>query len=133
MHFRSSNAIKREFLAARKVQPSAAFLAECCVNETVAEQALALRAAIARLAGVQDECIWADDTFERDLINFDFWGSLDSIVVASAIEKALGLTLTTKQLANIPDPESVPGLTVAEFTRTVLYAVYGNEMCEPIE
>jgi|GEM_PF-5674266 len=119
MRFRSGKTIKREFLSSCTRQSSQDFLTACELSGESADDALKIRDAIANLGGVDAEYVRADLTFERDLIHFDFWGSVDSIGVVLELETCLGIVITDDMAAQIPDPEAIPGFTVAEFVRSV--------------
>lgn len=124
MGFRSGKRIKQEFLGRRIAQPEADFLAGCDLPIDRAESALRVREAIANLAGVAPGYIHASDSFDSDLVHFDFWGSLDSIAVILELENSLGVAISESQAHEIPDPESIPGFTVADFVRKVVQIVY---------
>ena len=121
--FWSSQRIKQEFLKGRTAQPEADFLARCGLKNELADSALRVRVAIANLAGVDACYIHAEDTFGGDLAHFDFWGSLDSIAVVLELEKCLDVQISESQAHRIPDPESIPAFTVAEFVKHVVQVV----------
>jgi len=62
----------------------------------------------------------------NELVHFDFWGSLDSIAVVLELENSLGIEISDEMASEIPDPERIPGFTVAQFARGVLEAVERN-------
>ncbi|MCH8840917.1 MAG: acyl carrier protein [Planctomycetes bacterium] len=119
MRYRSSKTIKREFLESCTRQSKQDFLTACELTSESANNALKVRDAIANLGGVDAEYVRAEHTFMGDLIHFDFWGSLDSVGVVLELEKCLGIVITDEVAAQIPDPEAIPGFTVAEFVRSV--------------
>lgn len=82
--------------------------------------ALGVRRAIANLGGVDQKLIRANDTFNDDLVDLEFWGSLDSIELVLEVEKCLGFAISDTQAQSIPDPESIAGYTVADFVRSVV-------------
>jgi acyl carrier protein len=91
-----------------------------------ARDALGVRTAIANLAGVSAEDIHASDTFDGELSQFEFWGSLDSIAVVLELEKCLGVKIDDAKANQIHDPESKPGTTVAEFVQCVLQVIHSD-------
>jgi len=123
MKFRSGKTIKREFLESRDPQPNESFVAGCNVDGSDAAAALGIRQAIANLGGVDPLYVWAEDLFERELVHFDFWGSLDSIAVVLELEKCLNVRIPDTDAARIADPERTPGQTVAGFVANVLDVV----------
>ena len=120
MRFRSAKQIKQDFLNARTGQSEADFLTVCGVRAELEQRALRVRAAIANLAGVDVCHIHADDKFDSELTHFDFWGSLDSIELVLELEESLDVRISDEQAHEIPDPESVPALTVADWVRRVV-------------
>jgi acyl carrier protein len=112
----------------RTTQPDSEFIARCELTGESASYALKVRTAIANLAKVDPEYVRAQDTFDRDLAQFDFWGSLDSIAVVLELEECLGVRISDKVAGEIPNPERAPGITVAEFVRDVLHVIQKNEL-----
>jgi len=124
MNYRSGKTIKDDFLKSRKKQSDKEFLAACELPDNLGCSALKVRVAIANLGGVEAGDIRAEDTFDGELIHFDFWGSLDSIAIVLELEICLGLKIDDVMASQIVDPEAKPRTTVAEFVRCVLRVVY---------
>ena len=120
MRFRTADSIKQEFIQARIAQAEAEFLRRCDLPAHLEASALAVRAAIANLAGVDVCLVHADDRFDTELLHFDFWGSLDTIAVVLELEQCLGVPISDAQSQKLPNPEFVPGPTVAEWVRRVV-------------
>lgn len=123
MRFRSIKSIKREFLESRTKQSDEEFIAGCALTMESRSDAIKVRSAIANLGRVDAGYVWSEDRFDRELVHFDFWGSLDSVAVVLELEKCLGIRIGDEQASQIPDPEQTSGLTVAEFVRSVLRIV----------
>ncbi|HBJ33981.1 MAG TPA: hypothetical protein DDZ51_04290 [Planctomycetaceae bacterium] len=120
--FRSPKAAKQQFLDAHPEQSDSDFLLECGIIGEC-RKAIAIRNAIASLGGVEPGRIHASDTFNTDLINIEFWGSLDAIAVVYELEKNLGTTIPESQAERIPNPELHHQMTVADFVIAVLEIV----------
>lgn len=117
--YKSAKRAKEEFLVSHPVQTDTEFL-KACGNPGASGEAIAVRKAIAVLGGVEAERIHASDAFTTDLINLDFWGSLDAVAVIYELEKQLNRPITNDQAARIPNPEIQPSMTVADFVNAVL-------------
>jgi acyl carrier protein len=128
MRFRSNKTIRQDALNARTRQSDKEFIAACEVAIESAPYALKVRTAIANLANIDSEYVRAQDRFERDLGQFDFWGSLDSIAVVLELEECLGVRISDKDACEILDPERKPETTVADFVRNVVHVVQKNEL-----
>jgi acyl carrier protein len=128
MNFRSGRTVRNDFTDGRTVQSDSDFIVGCGLAMDCAPTALKIRTAIANLAKVEVAQIRAQDTFDHDLVHFEFWGSLDSIAVVLELEKCLGLCIPDEVAADIPNPERRPGITVAEFVKDVLHVFQQTEL-----
>ncbi|CAN0341200.1 unnamed protein product, partial [Ectocarpus sp. 4 AP-2014] len=82
-------------------QSDSEFLSSCQLPESLATDALSIRQAIANLAEVDPESIRSDDRFEVELMKFEFWGSLDSIVLIDELEECLKIRITDRTAEQI--------------------------------
>jgi len=99
------------------------FASACNVQEHYIDLAEGVRRAIGTLGNVPSTKIRSTDRFYVELAEYDFWGSLDSVVLILELEKQLGITIDDKIAQSIADPELTPGYTVAAFVQSIADAV----------
>lgn len=122
----TSSALKvAEYSRSRTPQEPAEFVRACALPDDPNRTsiALAVRDAIAELGEIDPLLVRADDSFDRDLVNLPFWGSLDTIAVILALEKHLKTKISDDDAHSIRNPEMSHGMVVADFVRDVFQVV----------